>query len=154
MTDLTAANQRIAELEEKLREVQRQVDFLARQLFGKKSEQTPAPPDAAQMDLALEMENAAIENAPPAKAEKKKGGSRKGRKMRAALLPADLPVEETVINPPEVEAAPDQWRRIGAQSVERLERIPGRLFIQRIGPPGLEWSSRMPRPSPHRHRRR
>jgi predicted nucleic acid-binding Zn-ribbon protein len=37
MKDLTAANQRIAELEEQLAELQRQVEFLTRQLFGKKS---------------------------------------------------------------------------------------------------------------------
>lgn len=120
------------ELKEKLAHTQRQLDVLTRQIFGKKSEQTPGPPNAAQLDLSLEMENAAIESALPVKPAKKRRGSLKGRKIRTALLPAGLPVEETIINPAEVDAAPDQWRRIGEESTERLERTPGRLFILRI----------------------
>ena len=100
-------------LKEQLAETQRQLDLLVRHVFGKRSEQTPPPVNPAQMDLALETENAAIESAPPAPAAKPKGGSRKGRKVRGALLPENLPVEETVIIPTAVQAAPEQWRRIG-----------------------------------------
>ena len=108
MTELEVAQQqRIAELEEKLAETQRQLDLLVRQIFGRKSEQTPAPVPG-QMDLELQAENAAIESAPPAKAGAGKGGSRKGRKVRAALLPENLPVEETMIIPLAVQAAPEK----------------------------------------------
>ena len=119
-------------LKEQLAETQRQLDLLVRHVFGKRSEQTPPPVNPAQMDLALEAENAAIESAPPAPAAKPKGGSRRGRKVRGALLPENLPVEETVLIPPAVQAAPEQWRRIGEQTSERLERIPGRLIRQRL----------------------
>jgi transposase len=127
----SAQQQRIAELEENLAEIRRQYDLLVRQIFGRKSEQTPAPVPG-QMDLELEAENAAIESAPPAKPEKPKGGSRKGRKMRAALLPENLPVEETVIIPLAVQQAPEKYRRISQEVVERLERIPGRLIVLRL----------------------
>ena len=39
----SAQQQRIAELEEQLAEIRRQYDLLVRQIFGRKSEQTPAP---------------------------------------------------------------------------------------------------------------
>lgn len=132
MTELVAAQQqRIAELEEQLAETRRQLDLLVRQIFGRKSEQTPAPVPG-QSELELQMEDAAIESAPAAKPDKAKGGSRKGRKVRAALLPEHLPVEETTIIPLAVQAAPEKYRRIGEEVVERLERIPGRLVRLRL----------------------
>ena len=133
MSEREAAQQlEITELKEKLAETQRQLDLLVRHVFGRRSERTPAPAHPAQMDLELEAENAAIENAPPAKPRKPKGGSRKGRQTRAALLPDHLPVEETVLIPLAVQAAPERWRRIGQEVVESLERIPGRLVRQRL----------------------
>lgn len=132
MTELESAQQkRIAELEEQLAETRRQLDLLVRQIFGRKSEQTPAPVPG-QMDLELQVENATIESVPPAKPPKGKGGSRKGRKVRAALLPENLPVEETVIVPLAVQAAPEKFRQIGEEVVERLERTPGRVFRLRL----------------------
>ena len=132
MTEREAVQQqRITELEDKLAETQRQLDILVRHVFGKRSERT-VPANPAQMDLALEAENAAIESAPPARPAKAKGGSKKGRKVRGALLPESLPVEETVIIPPAVQAAPEKWRRIGEQVSERLERLPGKLIRQRL----------------------
>lgn len=132
MSDLLDTQQkRIAELEEQLAYTQRQLDLLVRQIFGRKSEQTPAPVHG-QCELELPMEEAAIDSAPAVKQGKAKGGSRKGRKVRADLLPEDLPVEESVIIPLEVQAAPERYRRIGEEVVERLERIPGRLIRLRL----------------------
>ena len=134
MSELDAARQRIAELEEQLAETRRQLDALARIVFGRKSERTPPPPIPGQMDLDLDLqkENAAIENAPPAKPKRRKGGSRKGRKTRAALLPEHLPVQEHVIIPPEVKAAPDNWREIRREQTDVLERIPPQSVRLRI----------------------
>lgn len=132
MSELEAAHQRIAELEEQLAETRRQLDVLARHVFGRKSERTPPPPIPGQMDLDLGEENAAIESAPPAKPKRRKGGSRKGRKTRAALLPEHLPVKEHVIIPPEVQAAPEQWREIRREETEFLERIPSQCYRLRI----------------------
>ena len=160
MTELVAAQQqRIAELEEQLAETQAAARSSGAADFRKKkrteatggsrdrlrrrsspqgepavrrraNQQTP-PPIPGQLDLELTVENAVIESAPagPARA---KGGSRKGRKVRAALLPENLPVEETVIIPLAVQAAPEKYRQIGEEVVERLERIPGRLVRLRL----------------------
>jgi len=131
VSELETAQRRIGELEDQLAETQRQLDLLVRHVFGKRSERTP-PPNPAQMDLELEAENAAIESAPPAPAAKAKGGSKKGRKVRGALLPESLPVEERVLIPLAVQAAPDQYREIRREVSERLERIPGKLIRQRL----------------------
>jgi transposase len=132
VTELETAQQQIAELTEKLEDMRRQYERLVRQVFGRKSEQTPPAPVAGQMDLELEAENAAIESAPPASPERKKGGSKKGRKVRAALLPENLPVEETRLVPLVVQAQPEKFRQIGEDIVERLERIPGKLIRLRL----------------------
>jgi transposase len=132
VTELETAQQQIAELTEKLEDMRRQYERLVRQVFGRKSEQTPPAPVAGQMDLELEAENAAIESAPPASPERKKGGSKKGRKVRAALLPENLPVQETRLVPLVVQAEPEKFRQIGEDIVERLERIPGKLIRLRL----------------------
>ena len=131
MTELEAARQRIATLEEELAVLARQLAALTRQVFGRRSEQTP-PPVPGQLDLNLETESVEELPAPPAPPDKPKGGSRKGRKVRAALLPDHLPVEETVLIHPQVAADPANWREIGRDASGRLERIPGRLVILRV----------------------
>jgi hypothetical protein len=109
------------------------------------SQQTPAPhPD--QLDLALETENEAIENAPPAPAPKAQGGSRKGRKVRAALWPEHLPVEETILVPLCVQQAPEQWREIARDVSGRLERLPARLIRQQLVRPVYQYKDEPHRP--------
>jgi transposase len=133
VSELEAAKKRIAELEEQLAETRRQLDMLARHVFGRKSERTPPPPVPGQADLDLGFnEDAAIAAVPSLKQRKRKGGSRKGRKTRAALLPENLPVEERVIIPKAVQAAPHLWREIRREVTERLERIPAKLVRVRI----------------------
>jgi transposase len=96
------------------------------------SQQTPAAVPG-QLELELEVqEDAAIEDVPPAQPAKGRGGSRKGRRMRGALLPESLPVEQTEIIPLAVQAAPEKWRRIGEEVSEKLERIPGRVIRLRL----------------------
>lgn len=132
MTELEAAQQqRIATLEEELAVMARQLAALTRYVFGRRSEQTP-PPVPGQLDLNLETESGGELPGQPAPPDKPKGGSRKGRKVRAALLPDHLPVEETVIIHPQVAADPGNWREIGRVTSERLERIPGRVVILRV----------------------
>ena len=136
MTELEAARQRIATLEEELAVLARQLAALTRQVFGRRSEQTP-PPVPGQLDLNLETESVEELPAPPAPPDKPKGGSRKGRKVRAALLPDHLPVEETVLIHPQAAADPGNWREIDREVSERLERIPGKLVILRVVRPVL-----------------
>ena len=131
MTELEAARQRIATLEEELAVMARQLTALTRYVFGRRSEQTP-PPVPGQPELNLETETEGPPAALPAPPDKPKGGSRKGRKVRAQLLPDHLPVEETVLISPLVAADPGNWREIGRDTSERLERIPGKLVILRV----------------------
>lgn len=132
MSELEAAKQRITELEEKLEQTQRQLDLLVRQVFGKKSEQShPVHEDQTELELVGEEDGENSEK-PPAKPRKKKGGSLKGRKTRAQLLPDDLPVEETIIIPSVVEENPKKWRRIGEEVAERIERYPAKMVRLRV----------------------
>ncbi len=132
MSELEAAKQRIAELEEQLAQTKRQLDLLVRQVFGKKSEQSRYPQlDQLELEIVVE-ENKAIEGEPPTEPNQKKGGSRKDRKTRGQLLPENLPVEETEIIPLAVQAEPQKWRRIGEEVAERVERYPGRMVRLRV----------------------
>ena len=135
MTELEAARKRIAELEEELAAMARQLAALTRYVFGKRSEQTPPPSSPGQLDLALETQQENPSPAPPAKPGGPKGGSRKGRRTRAELLPGHLPVEETVLVDPRVAADPGNWREIDRVSTDRLERVPGKLIILRVTRP-------------------
>ncbi len=116
-------------LKDQLAEAQRQIAMLVRHVFGRKTEQSPPHPD--QTELTLEIEAAAI-GSEPVPPTRPKRGSRKGRRVRNDLWPAGLPVEETVLVPACVQRAPDNWRRIGEDVAERLEREPARMVIQRI----------------------
>ena len=131
MTELEAARQRIATLEEELAVMARQLTALTRYVFGRRSEQTP-PPVPGQLDLNLETESGDEPPAPTAPPDKPKGGSHKGRKVRAQRLPDHLPVEETVVIHPLVAADPGNYREIARDVSERLERIPGKLVILRV----------------------
>jgi transposase len=144
MTELEAAYQRIAELEAELAAVKKENEMLRAELaetkhllklltnhiFGKKSEQTP--PEWIQDFLLKNDDDGTSAEAPPAKETKPKGGSKPGRKVRAALLPENLPVEEIILVPDEVKFAPAAYRHIGDDIVERLEATPRRVFRQRI----------------------
>ena len=46
--------------------------------------------------------------------------------------PADLPVIEEIIDPKEVEKAPEAWRLIGAEISEQLDYEPGRFLRRRL----------------------
>ena len=134
MTELEISQQqRIAALEEELSVLRHQYGVLARYVFGRRSERTPAE-ITAQMTLALETEAApdGETDAEPSGPDKPKGGSRKGRKVRADLLPDHLPVEETTLIPPEVKAHPERYEQIGMEEARKLERIPGKLIILRV----------------------
>ncbi|MDB6135828.1 MAG: Transposase of homeodomain, partial [Verrucomicrobiales bacterium] len=132
MTELEAARKRIAELEEELAAMARQLAALTRYVFGKRSEQTPPPSCPGQLDLALETQQESPPPAPPAKPGRPKGGSRKGRQTRAGVLPGHLPVEETILVDPRLPADPGGWREISRVSTDRLERGPRRLIILRV----------------------
>jgi transposase len=131
VSELEKAQARISELEEKLAIVLQQVDYLKRQLFGKKSE---AGLDPNQRELGLELseegEEKEKDEAPPAapKPPRSKGAR---RSTRAQRLPDNLPVREETIMPLNVQAEPEAWRQIGEEVSDQLEKEPGYFYLRR-----------------------
>lgn len=112
-----------------------QVDWLKRQLFGRKSEKLDHPDlfgpdaeDAPGKDGASDAARPGEEAAPEAGSA---GPAKHRRATRTAKLPADLPVVVEEIIPEEVLAAPGDYRRIDAESSDRLEKEPGYFYIRR-----------------------
>ncbi len=95
------------------------VDALCRRVFGKSSEQL----DAAQLELFDPAKKApAADPADPGPAAEDPGRRDQRRKQpRPPRIPEHLPVVEQVLDPPEVLANPDQWRRIGEEVREQLD---------------------------------
>lgn len=85
----------------------------------------------AQLELFMSQEPEGVagvlpEPEPPANSER----GRPGRKVPSrgrTRWPGNLPVVEEVIEPEEVQAAPEQWRRIGQEVTELLDYEPGRF---------------------------
>jgi transposase len=112
-----------------------QVEWLKRQLFGRKSERLDHP------DLFEEGDDteAGKPDAPNADHLVAEGGNEdenrdqpeKKRKIRVAKLPENLPVVEQERIPSDVQADPEQWRRIGEEIREQIEKEPGYFYILR-----------------------
>ena len=124
---LAAARSEIALLKQKL-------DILARRLFGKKSEQL----DPRQLQLLfqeLEAPGPALgnESGPQAFEVEPARAKRAPRRPRGNTprLPENLPVIEEVIVPLPVQAAPEDWRKIGEEVSERLDFEPARFLRRR-----------------------
>ena len=134
MSELEKAQAKISELEQKLAIMTQQLDWLKRQLFGRKSE---AGLDPNQNELGLELseeekkEEKEGSEAPPAPADKASASKGGKRATRAQRLPEDLPVREQTIVPLSVQAEPEVWRRIGEEVSEQLEKEPGYFYLRR-----------------------
>jgi len=110
-------------LEQKLRAV-------LGKLFGSSSEKIS--PD--QLALMFGEDSVAPES-PEAEAEVEEvSPPRKKRnlKPRSERLPDNLPIEEIVIEPEEVLAEPEAFKRIGEEVVEELDVVPLKFFKRRI----------------------
>ncbi len=124
---LQAKNER---LEGENRLLNQKVQLLIQKLFGKSSEKIN--PD----QLALMFgEDSVAPGTPEAAAEVEEVKvPRKKRKLkpRSERLPDDLPVEEVVIEPEEVMANPEAFKRIGEEVTEELDVVPTKFFKRRI----------------------
>ena len=133
-------DRKIKDLEQRVDELSQQLEYLTRQLFGKKSEKgIPDHPD--QLDLfddeidcsEQDSEDAGEEVEEDAGKTKTRAKSKRTQKSR---LPENLPIEETVIEPEEVLANPDAWKQIGnSETTDRLAYEPPRIYIKRITRP-------------------
>jgi transposase len=132
VSELEKAQAKISELEEKLAIMTQQIDWLKRQLFGRRSE---AARDPNQDELGLELEEEEKEKeegeaAPPA-APKPSRSQGKRRPTRSQRLPDNLPVREQRIVPLSVQSEPEAWRCIEEEVSEQLEKEPGYFYLRR-----------------------
>lgn len=129
--NLRLQNQLLQEsLKESQAEIKRQaerIDYLIRQLLGKKSEKL----DPNQLMLLLGVDEMPPEE-PPEDDPPPSGTPRPRRKRRQIKdrLPEHLPVRTTIIDPPEVLAHPDEYRCIGEETHTELGMTPP-VYFQR-----------------------
>jgi len=105
------------------------LQYVLKQLFGSKSEKIN--PD--QLQLLLEGTPAAV--APEAALESAEvvvSRKRVARKPLAERLPDNLPIIQEVIEPAEVQAAPELFRRIGEEVTVELDVTPAKFFQRHI----------------------
>jgi len=109
------------------------VDALTRRIFGSASESL----DPGQLELLLDPDASkkapAADPADPGPAAEYPDHKPKAPKPpRPPRLPEHLPVEEEILDPPEVMADPAAWRRIGEEVREQLDFQPARFLRRRL----------------------
>ncbi len=123
---------RIKELEAQVLLLSQQLDYLKRQLFGRKSERFEHPelfdPAAPGKDPSSG-DAAAPEDKPQAAAE---ASPKREHKTRAQRVPQHIPVVEEEAQPPaEVLADPSAWRKTSCETSDQLEKEPGYFYLRR-----------------------
>lgn len=126
-------NQLLAEnanLKSEVSLLQEKVQCLMKKLFGRSSEKLS--PDQLELELeelrelqeALELAETKAELIEEEQKESKRG-KRKGLDAR---IPKDLPTETIIIDPDEVKANPELYKKIGEVRTEQLDVTPTRFF--------------------------
>lgn len=113
----------IARQAKEIESLKQTIDALCRRIFGGKSEAL----DPAQMLLLLgedtgkkpEAANVREEDVPAA--DISPHGKPRSKQPRAPRIPEHLPLTEETLDPPEVLAEPEAWRRIGEEVREQLD---------------------------------
>jgi transposase len=105
------------------------VQLLLKRMFGRKTEEIS--PDQLELLLGLVAETKE-EPAEDAETGPEPRSPRCTPRDRRARLPEDLPVEEVVVDPVEVQAQPEAFRLIGQEVTEELDVEPARYFRRRI----------------------
>ena len=118
-------------LEQENRLLREKVDFILRRMFGSSSEKLH--PGQLELMLSLQEEAQAAGKgeaslllegeAVPAKP--------RAKRERRERVPEHLPVVEEILEPEEVAAEPEQWRRIGEERTELLDCEPAR-YVRRV----------------------
>jgi transposase len=114
---------------QEIRLLTEKVNLLVARLFGQKSEKLD--PNQLQLLLGLQEETRGEEEASPTPEVEEAVTPAKASKPRRPRIPENLPVEERVLIPPEVQDNPDGWRRIGEEVTEQLDYEPGRFLKKR-----------------------
>ncbi|VGO22117.1 hypothetical protein SCARR_04198 [Pontiella sulfatireligans] len=129
----TSLNAENTQLKTEVKLLNEKVQYLLKKLFGRSSEKLS--PD--QMELLLdELQEAqeALEIAEEAEQDDSEPvESRRGkRKPLKERVPEDLPVEQVIIIPDEVQGNPGRYKKIGEEKVRELDVVPTRYFIREI----------------------
>lgn len=122
---LEAALAAVATLQAENALLRQKVDRLVQRVFGSTSDRL----SAGQLELLLALP------APPPVVNEPPGPTPapvRARKERAPRLPENLPVVEEVLEPAAVQAAPEQWRRIGQEVSEQLDYEAGGFLRRRL----------------------
>jgi transposase len=133
LQQIKARDEKIALLEKELLLQRERVDHLLRQIYGAKSEKT----DPNQLQLLMQELQApgpALgKGSSPEAAETEPSRQKKvSQKRRGPRLPEHLPIIEEIIEPEDVKAEPQAWRRIGEEISQRLDFEPARFFRRHI----------------------
>ena len=128
---LFAENER---LRQEVKLLNEKIDWLMKKVFGSSSEAL----NSNQLDLfAVLPETQAPEPEASLLASAMIPPKSKTKSPRRERIPEKLHEEEVVIDPPEVMAEPEKWRRIGEEISERLDFEPGRFFRRLLGVPNM-----------------
>lgn len=106
------------------------VNLLVARIFGSTSEKLD--PNQLQLLLELQEEPRGEEEASPTAEVEEAVTPKKPGKPRRPRIPEDLPVEERVLIPPEVQENPEAFRKISEEVSEQLDYEPGRFLRKRI----------------------
>jgi transposase len=133
LQQIKARDEKIALLEKEQQLLRERIDHLLRQIYGAKSEKV----DPNQLQLLMQELQApgpALGKglSPEAVATEPSRQKKVSQKRSSPRLPEHLPVIEEIIEPEEVKAEPQAWRRIGEEISQRLDFEPARFFRRHI----------------------
>ncbi len=117
-------------LKDEIQFLNEKVKYLLKQLFGAKSEKID--PNQLVLLFDAQAQLAAVEEAVEAAEETVPAHPRAKRRPLAARLPDNLPVETVVIEPEEVRAHPEAYKKIGEETMMELDLVPARFFKRLI----------------------
>jgi len=131
LDELERENKELREENQRLRQendlYRQKIDKLIRHRFGRRSEML----DSKQLELLLK--GLERQEAPPSAVLKtpRRPPQRKSQQPRLALNDENLPVEELIIEPPEVLDDPEGWTRISEERTSQLDWVPAQV-IKRV----------------------
>jgi len=122
--------QRVSALEAELKFWRLKVDALSRRIYGCSSEKI----SEQQLQLLMAGLMAAPMPGPPPPELWSKPASAKAAKIKPVRhgLPKHLEREDIVLEPEEVKADPNLWKRIGEEVTEELDYLPARFICRRF----------------------
>ena len=120
----------LAQLKEENRFLKQKLQAVLAKLFGKSSEKISA--DQLALELGSEEQLSEVVQVEAEQEEVSTPRKKRSHKPWADRIPKDLPVEEVIIQPEEVLAEPEAFKRIGEEVTEELDVVPTKFFKRRI----------------------